>query len=171
MSLEKKNRLWLGVVILVGAALAFAGPTVISGITDTAVASNECDHGSSGDACPVGESETGMDMEPMAHQGYATLTGTAVAVDKTGASVTVKLKPTSDGADATTKALSQVKVGDTLSMVMVLGDGGAPAGPITGHSAHTAEYSCPMHPEVTSARRANARNAAWTSRRQTHINS
>lgn len=149
MSSDRKKRLWLAAVVLSVVALAIAGPSLLAGIRDTAVASSGCgmEQGSSGGGCGMmGNSESTQ----MGHQGCAMLTGAAVAVDKRDGSVTVKVRPAATGADVTQKALNQVKVGDTLSMAMMLGKDGRPAAASTGATAHAAKYTCPMHPEVTS---------------------
>ena len=149
-----RKRLWLGIVVVVAAALAFAGPSIIAGMSNTAVASSGCgmDMGSSGGGCSMMGGSDGADKGSMqmAHGGCAMLTGTAVAVDKRDGSITVKVKPAAAGADVTQKALNQVKVGDTLSMGMMLGKDGKPAAANTGATVQTAKYACPMHPEVTS---------------------
>lgn len=154
MGPDTKKRLWIAAVVVVAAALAFAGPSLIAGIRDTAVASSECgmEHGSSGGGCDMMGGTDGADKGSMqmAHGGCAMLTGTAVAVDKRDGSITVKVKPAATGADVTRKALNQVKVGDTLSIAMMLGKDGKPAAANTTATAVAAKYTCPMHPEVTS---------------------
>lgn len=148
-----RKRLWLGVVVVVAAALAFAGPSIIAGMGNTATASNGCgmDMGSSGGGCSMmgGTDGTGMGSAQMAHQGCAMLSGTVTAIDRRNGSVTVKVKPAGTGADVTQKALNQVKVGDTLSMALMLSKDGRPAAANTA-IAQVAKYACPMHPEVTS---------------------
>jgi len=144
-----RKRLWLGVVVVVAAALAFAGPSIIAGMSGTAAASDGC--GMSGGGCSMmgGTDGTGMGSAQMAHQGCAMLSGTVTVIDRRDGSVTVKVKPAGTGADVTQKALNQVRVGDTVSMAMMLGKDGRPAAANTA-TAQAAKYACPMHPEVTS---------------------
>lgn len=149
MTRQLKKRLWLGIAVAVAAALAFAGPSLIAGVRDTASASSGCgmDMGSSSGGCDMMGSKGSMQM---AHLGCAMLDGTAVAVDRREGSITVKVKPAATGADAARKALSQVKVGDTMAMAMMVGKDGKPAAATAGATAQAAKYACPMHPEVTS---------------------
>jgi hypothetical protein len=151
MSSELKKGLWLGAAIVVAAALAFAGPSIIAGVSDTAVASDGCGmaHGSSAAECGM-TGNTGAASMQAAHQGCAMLTGQVVAVDKRKGSVTVKIKPAAVGGDSAKKALSQAKVGDNLAMAIMLGKDGRPISPNTGAAVQAAKYACPMHPEVTS---------------------
>lgn len=147
------RRLWLVVGVVVAAALAFAGPSLIAGITDTAVASSGCgmSMGSSGGGCDMtrGKDGAGKGSMQMACQGCPMLSGTVTAIDKRDGSVTVKLKPKADGNDASRKALSQVKVGDAISLAMMLGKDSCPMG-MNAAAADGAKFACPMHPEVTS---------------------
>jgi len=151
MSSELKKGLWLGAVIVAAAALAFAGPSLIAGITNTAVASEGCgtDRGSSGASCGMMSSACEKSTQA-AHHGCGMLTGQVVAVDKKKGSVTVKMQPAAVGGDSAKKALSQVKVGGKLSLAIMLGKDGKPLTPITGAALQTANYACPMHPAVTS---------------------
>ena len=151
MSSELKKGLWLGAVIVAAAALAFAGPSLIAGIANTAVASGGCamDQGSFGGTCGM-MGNTGAASMQAAHQGCGMLTGQVVAVDKRKGSVTVKIKPAAVGGDSARKALSQVKVGDNLAMAVMLGKDGRPIAPDTGAAVQTANYACPMHSAVTS---------------------
>jgi len=155
MDSRTKKYAWLAVVLVVGAALAFAGPAIVAGITNnTAEASGGCgmDMGSSGGGCGMMGGTSGADTgaASTAHQACPILAGTALAVDKRDGSITVKIKPGSVDTDVARKALSQVKVGDSLSLGMVLGKDGKPTAANTKPAAQAAAYTCPMHPEVTS---------------------
>lgn len=141
-------------MIVVAAALAFAGPSLIAGIRDTAVAAEGCgmSQGASAAGCGMMGNMGGAGMGSMqgSHQGCAMLTGKAIAVDKRDGSVTVKIKPATAGAGSTRQALSQIKVGDNLSMAVMVGKDGKPVSANTSTAVQTAKYACPMHPEVTS---------------------
>lgn len=148
------KRLWLVAVVVAAATLAFAGPSIIAGMSNTAVATAGCgmDHGSSGGGCGMmgGTDGAGTGPMQMAHQGCAMLSGTVTSVDKRDGSVTVKVKPAAAGGDAAGKALAQVRVGDTLSVALMLNKDGRPASTNAGTAVQAAKYACPMHPEVTS---------------------
>ena len=122
MSAQLTKRWRLVAVLVVAAALALAAPGLIAGTND-------------GGCCG------GMASMATAHQGSAMLSGTVTAIDKRDGSVTVTLRPATAGGEAAKKALSGVKVGDTLSLAMMLK---------AGTASHAAKYVCPMHPEVTS---------------------
>ena len=151
MVLKLRKRLWLGVVVVVAVALAVAGPSIIAGMNSTALASGGCGmgNGSSSGGCGMMSGSNGTGA--CSHQGCATLSGTVTAIDKRDGSVVVRVKPPTGG-DVARKALSQVKVGDALSMAIMVDKDGRPAAANTAATAQTAEYVCPMHPEVTSTK-------------------
>ena len=146
-----RKRLWLGIVVVVAAAVAFAGPSIIAGMSNTATASSGCgmDMGSSGGGCGMmGGTAAGAKMDC---SGCAMLSGVVTGVDTRKGSMTVKITPDPNGGDAAKKLVGQVKVGDSLPLMVMLGKDGKPtACPMTGASKVAAKYACPMHPEVVS---------------------
>lgn len=122
MSTNTAKYLRLIAVMAAVVVLAFAAPRLIAGT-------------GGGGCCPaMGAASAGSTKAP-----HAMLSGTVTAVGRDG-SVTVKITPSGDAAK---KALARVKVGDKLSLAMMLNK---PAG------TASAKYVCPMHPDVTSSK-------------------
>ena len=124
MSAQSTKRLPLVAVLIVGAALAFSAPSLIAGTKD--------------DGCCGSAGCAGTCSMATAHQGCAMLSGTVTAIDTRGGSLTVTVRPAGDAAK---KALSGVKIGDKMSLAMMMS---------AGTASHAAKYACPMHPDVTS---------------------
>jgi hypothetical protein len=146
MNQDSRKRLRIVVLAVSAAAIAFVVPTVIAGLADVGWAS--CG-GASHAGCPaaMATDRAGAGPMQMAHQSCAMLSGTVTSIDKRDGSLTVKVKPAATGGDVASKALNQVKVGDNLSIALMLNKDGAPASP---SAVQAAKYTCPMHPEVTS---------------------
>ncbi|MCL5105270.1 MAG: hypothetical protein M1133_14325 [Armatimonadetes bacterium] len=149
---DLRKRFWVGVAVVVFAALALAGPSIIANVNGTAVASDGCGMGSSSGGCgTMGDThKAGTGSMQMAHQGCAMLSGTVTAIDKRDGSVTVKIKPAASGGEPAKKALGLAKVGDALSLGLMLNKDGSAASSNSGTAVNVAKYTCPMHPEVTS---------------------
>ena len=78
----------------------------------------------------------------------ATLTGQITSIGPDG-TLTVQVKPADNATDAARTAVSGLKAGDSISLMMMLDK----AKPGTAGTTDTAtNYTCPMHPEVTSDR-------------------
>ena len=170
MKYNSRKRLWIGIVVVVVALLAFASPSIIAGLNGTADASSGCSMGNSAsnadssgggcsmmgggqgsdtasDKCSMMGSDTGG-CSMMGDGSCSMLTGTAVAVNDGSVTVTVKAAPDNDG--VANKALSQIKVGDKLAMTMIIGKDGKPVAEMAKVKAPAGKYVCPMHPNVTS---------------------
>jgi len=147
-----RKRLWFGIVVVVAAALAFAGPSIIAGMGNTAMAGGcGMDMRSCGRCGMMGGSAKPSGQ--MACQGCVMLSGKVTAVDARRGTATVQIGPSSNGGDAAKKLIGQAKVGDSLPLMVMTDKDGKPAAcPMIGTSAVAAKYACPMHPEVTSDR-------------------
>ncbi len=135
-------------VVLIISAVIVTSALIAGGRTPAATDSG-CGMGDgtskSGQTCPM----MGGGMMGTMHGGdnCVTLSGKVASVDRDG-TLTVRVKPAANTPEAARRSIGQLKAGDTVSMMMVLGKPGAAATPATTQKA--AKYTCPMHPDVVS---------------------
>jgi hypothetical protein len=137
-----KKSLLIAAVLALAAALAW-NLSVVGGNTpafaEGCAMPGMAQHG--GETCPMSR-DGGM----KGTSSCAMLEGKIQSVSRDGA-LTVRIKPAANTPAAATKAIGQLRVGDSISLMMMLGKEHATT---AGAAQKAAIYSCPMHPEVTS---------------------
>ena len=157
MNFSLRNPVWIAAIMVVAIALVLGGSALSTGSKAPAVAASGCgmEHESSqsGQGCSMmGGGSEGCPMSKdggtmHGGSGCVMLMGKVASVDRDG-TLTVRIKPAAKTPDAAKKAIGQLKTGDSVSIMMMLGK--AQSGASGSNAQKVAKYTCPMHPEVTS---------------------
>jgi hypothetical protein len=161
MNFSLRNPVGITAIVVLAIAVVLAGSALFAGTKAPAMAASGCGMqqgsaqsgqgcammgGGGSESCPMSKDGGTMGMMH-GGSGCAMLAGKVVSVGRDG-SITVRVKPAANAPDATRKAVGQLKVGDGVSMMMMLDK--AQSGASAGTAHKVAKYACPMHPEVTS---------------------
>ena len=152
MHFNLRNPVWIVVIMVVAIGVIMAGSTISAKSNAPVMAASGCgtEHESAqlGQGCSMmGGGAEACPMSKDGGSGCVMLTGKVVSVGRDG-TLTVRIKPAGKIPDVARKAIGKIKTGDSVSMMMPIGK--APSGASANTAQKVAQYTCPMHPSVTS---------------------